>query len=62
MTSNLGRRIARIEAADEAAKPFDLDKLTAGDLLAGRLPKGAFVALVHLINEEDPNDQRATVH
>jgi hypothetical protein len=60
MTSNLGKRIARIEA--DAAKPFDLDTLTADDLLAGRLPKGALLQLVHLSHEEDPDDQRATVH
>ena len=62
MTSNLGKRIARIESADEAAKPFDLDILTAEDLLAGRLPKGALLQLVHLSHEGDPNDHRATVH
>ena len=54
MTSNLGKRIARIEA--DAAKPFDLDTLTADDLLAGRLPKGAHQELVHLSYES------ATIH
>ena len=56
MTSNLGKRIARIEASDEAAKPFDPDKLTVDDLLAGRLPKGAHPALVRLSYES------ATIH
>ena len=54
MTSNLGKRIARIEA--DAAKPFDLDKLTVDDLLAGRLPKGAHPELVRLSYES------ATIH
>ena len=54
--SNLGKRIARIEATDEAAKPFDLDKLTVDDLLAGRLPKGAHPELVRLSYES------ATIH
>ena len=51
MTTNLGRRIARIEAAEEAAKPCDLDKLTVEDLLAGRLPPGALHRLVLLSYE-----------
>ena len=60
MTSNLGKRIARIEA--DAAKPFDLDTLTVDDLLAGRLPKGALLQLVHLSHVEDHDDQPATIH
>ena len=60
--SNLGKRIARIEATDEAAKPFDLDKLTVEDLLAGRLPKGALPELVRLSYEGSPDYQPATIH
>lgn len=58
--SNLGKRIARIEAA--TAKPFDLDKLTVEDLLAGRLPKGALAELVRLTYEDAPDYQPATIH
>jgi hypothetical protein len=38
MTTNLGRRIAHLEAAAEAVKP--IGPVRTEDFMAGRLPKG----------------------
>lgn len=60
MTGNLERRIARLEAADDADKPFNPEMLPVDALAIGRLPKDALSQLIHLSYEEEaPNDQCA---
>lgn len=58
---SLGKRVAHLEAAAEAAKP--IGPLTLEDFMAGRLPKGW--SLAEAIRQSYANgldDQGTTVH